>query len=851
MPSVSELDRDGSQPVDAARPTIATACPDEATVQALLERRLAADEAARVQTHLDGCSTCRRWLAAAAHAVLEPDPDRQSDDGLRSRGAEFGRYVVLDVIGRGGMGTVFSAWDPELDRRIALKLLRDDRSLRDEDRRRLQREAQAMAKLAHPNVVAVHDVGTLDGEVFIAMEFVEGATLRQWQRERARPWREILCTYLMAGEGLAAAHRVGLVHRDFKPDNVLVGHDGRARVADFGLARAGRFAEELESRPSDSETSALAGTPAYMAPEQRIGDAVDARADQFAFCRAMQEALASCASDRAPKWLHAVLRRGQAHAPEARWPAMATLLGELRREPARRWRRLALGGSAATSTMAVITAMRVGSTPCDDLDDGREQPWDPRELAALQARIAEDPRADATAIAARVVGEFESYATAWVDMRTDACLAHRVRDEQSAALYDQRMVCLDRRRSAVAAFVGAVTEAETLPLHELVPAALGLPRIADCADLERLAEVLPLPGDQAARDGLAAATDTLERAWIDRYLFGDSGSLMGPVSSVYEAASNLHYPPLQAKAASLLADLQQDAGDFAAAHRTLQDGLIAATAGHDDRTAGVLAIKVAALLGIEQRRFAEAETAVRFAEALLARGPSPAEDQAGLRSVRALLARLQGDPEGALALHREALALIDGASGATPGERAGERSNYAATLMALDRHAEAARVLDEAVALVQTELGDRHPVVAAILQNQALALAGAGDLERALELTERARSLFALAYGADDRRVGDVLRNLAVFETELGRTTAAREHARKALEILENALGHEHPMVGETLTALGIAERSLGACGAARDAFTRAIAITTAGDDAAESQRIAALAALPCESAIP
>ncbi len=157
------------------------------------------------------------------------------------RGVAVGRYVVLDRIGAGGMGVVYAAYDPELDRRVALKLLRPDRFGGDAGRLRLLREAQALARLTHPNVVAVYDVGTFGDRVFVAMELVEGETLRQWLRAEPRsprPWREVLERFLPAGRGLAAAHAAGLVHRDFKPENVLLGRDGRARVVDFGLAKA-------------------------------------------------------------------------------------------------------------------------------------------------------------------------------------------------------------------------------------------------------------------------------------------------------------------------------------------------------------------------------------------------------------------------------------------------------------------------------------------------------------------------------------------------------------------------------------------------------------------------------------
>jgi len=167
-------------------------------------------------------------------------PSRESGSAPLARGASIGRYVVLSLVGRGGMGDVYAAYDPELDRKVAVKLLRvkpgNGVSLT-EGRQRTLREAQAIARLSHPNVVVVFDVGTFEDKVFIAMEFVEGNTLAYWSEAQPRTWQEILKVFVSAGRGLEAAHEKGLVHRDFKPDNVMIGRDGQVRVMDFGLVQ--------------------------------------------------------------------------------------------------------------------------------------------------------------------------------------------------------------------------------------------------------------------------------------------------------------------------------------------------------------------------------------------------------------------------------------------------------------------------------------------------------------------------------------------------------------------------------------------------------------------------------------
>ncbi|HVV88307.1 MAG TPA: serine/threonine-protein kinase, partial [Kofleriaceae bacterium] len=296
-------------------------------------------------------------------------------------GSTLGRYEVVSKLGEGGMGVVLLAIDPALGRKVALKVLHQDLAEQAEAaRRRLLREAQGIAQLTHDNVVTVHDVGTHDGRVYLAMEYVAGQTLGGWQRGKA--WREVVANYLRAGRGLLAAHEAGLVHRDFKPDNVLVSSDGRVRVTDFGLvsavddqpaagapgaaAGAGPRREELELGVSMTKTGSIMGTPRYMAPEQHLGQPVDARADQFAFCVALYEALYGQppfldvsysvlvgsvlsgevtpvpAGSAVPPAVRDLVLRGLAHDREARHPSMRELLAGLEAAiapppPRRRW----------------------------------------------------------------------------------------------------------------------------------------------------------------------------------------------------------------------------------------------------------------------------------------------------------------------------------------------------------------------------------------------------------------------------------------------------------------------------------------------------------------------------------
>lgn len=335
-------------------------------------------------------------------------------------GDTVGRYVLLELLGEGGMGQVFAAYDTVLDRRVALKALR-----RSERRGRLVREAQALAKLTSPNVVSIYDVVEARGDVLIAMELVEGCNLRQWLRRRAHSAAEIVRVFVEAGRGLQAAHAAGLVHRDFKPDNVLVGHDGRVCVTDFGLARNTEDADTSGGAASSSglgrltQTGMVMGTPAYMPVEQHLGMPTDPRSDQFSFCVALFEALFGvrpfagasgrelCAAirrgplhptptSRVSSAVQRALRRGLAAEPAARFPSMAALLDALCRPPKRN------PGSVLAGVFGLLAIAGAGLGAAHTL---RERPKAARvvsstlrvELEAAGARVRPTVAADCDA----------------------------------------------------------------------------------------------------------------------------------------------------------------------------------------------------------------------------------------------------------------------------------------------------------------------------------------------------------------------------------------------------------------------------------------------------------------------
>lgn len=432
------------------------------------------------------------------------------------RGAAIGRYLVIDVLGRGGMGVVYSAFDPELDRKIAVKVLRWQG---DEDARlRTRREAQALAKLKHANVLTVYDVGDFGDGVFIAMELVDGGTLRAWQAKR--DWRAIVQAYVGAGRGLAAAHAAGLVHRDFKPDNALVDAADHIRVTDFGLVRlAGeRDAAGPIVPPTGSltVTGQVMGTLGYMPPEQARGDAVDARGDQFSWCVSLWEALYGerpfgggpyeryvAALEKAPvlpdgakvpRELGRALQRGLSASPVARWPSMDALLAAI--APRRRTRWWWLAGVGAVLAIAVFAFARRPAAEADTCIAAPQRlagVWDDARRAQLATLFGTVNRPIVASTLALVRGDLDAYADAWATQWTGACASEdRKRDP---LLYQQRLNCLDRALVDFGGITRSMLEVEPGAFSDGWNATLFTwgPSVEACAQVESLRAMPPAP----------------------------------------------------------------------------------------------------------------------------------------------------------------------------------------------------------------------------------------------------------------------------------------------------------------------------------------------------------------------
>ncbi|MEZ4383165.1 MAG: protein kinase [Nannocystaceae bacterium] len=456
----------------------------------------------------------------------------------------IGRFAVLRRLGAGGMGTVYAAFDEELARRVAIKLLHTSGEFSLASRDLLRSEAQAMAQLSHPNVVQVYDVGEYEGQIFLVMEYVEGRTLGDWLEETPRLWDEVLRLFIAAGEGLEAAHRAGIVHRDFKPDNVLVSDDGIPKVADFGLAR--RMAEAIGQ---------IAGTPAYMSPEQHLGRPADARSDIFSFCVALHRCLYGAppfagrtfeelrdsvtrgalteapSVGSVPARLRAAVRRGMAKTPEERFATTAALLEELRAclPTDRRWSLwIAWGGAAVVGAAGLSALLNAdpGPTPAEvaalvgaTYDAGRfaaDAEWvyppeegDPKatairriiDLEHLTGPVTEIAREHADRLRGRFAGELAGLGDHyWEDLRTKPF----ARDFYAQALIfkPDHDVALRRGRLTPGQIAQLRAQAEV--------SGFSIDQIAAAAPLRRLAKIDEVDVDALLRELADSCEEHLE-----------------------------------------------------------------------------------------------------------------------------------------------------------------------------------------------------------------------------------------------------------------------------------------------------------------------------------------------------
>jgi eukaryotic-like serine/threonine-protein kinase len=801
-----------------------SACLSETTIVRFLEQRLSSQAVEAVDAHIDGCAFCRLVLTELARAspmpsalasahptnlrVIEP-----SDGDTLPRGTVVGRFVLTDVLGVGGMGIVYAAYDPDLDRNVALKLLHASIAYDPESQAsaQLRSEAQVMARIQHANVVTVHEIGTFRGQVFIAMEQVDGVTLRHWMADAPRTWREVVSIFLHAGEGLSAAHDAGVVHRDFKPENVLVGNDGRVRVSDFSIAG---------TRKHDS--AAAGGTPAYMAPESWRPGGGDARADQFSFCVALYEALYGARPFRArrvddlagewrglppepraarvPKQLRAVLRRGLALAPGDRYPSMRDLLADLRRKlDARRRVRIAAAatgvlGVAVGATMVIaLSHAAPPAQPCSGARAKLAGVWDPpRKLIARSAFLATAlPYAPVSFD--RAAERLDRYAEDWIATRTEACEATQVRHEQSPALLDLRMACLDDLAIRMRVIADALATADVPTVRDASAITERLRPIAGCADTKALLAVIAPPPNPVVR----ARIDSLLAAVTEASTLLDAGkpaAAAARVDGLDAEVSAIGYAPLAARHAFLRGRLAGWTGDVPAARRLFKYAAAEAEAGGVDETK-IMALLRAAVFANAAGESAEAERMFGEASATSRRLGTPPAIEAELAQGRGRGLHEAGNYAEALAHRKRVLALSAEVYGAADVHTANARLDVADTLRALSRIGDAFVEADRAARELDSALGPDHPDAATAHALRAMLRFDQGHYAEALAEAELAHDRLAAVLGPQHADLAGALTVAGNAHLALRHYDVAFDMLRRVVTLTEQTYGRDHTLV--------------------------------------------------------
>ncbi|MCB9750614.1 MAG: serine/threonine protein kinase [Myxococcales bacterium] len=768
--------------------------------------------------------------------------------------AKIGRFIVLRTLGEGGMGVVYAAYDQELDRKVALKLMRALPGLTsDESRKRMQREAQAMARLSHPNVVQVYEVGMFREQLFVAMEFIEGVTLAAWRRERAGAgdgqWRELLKLMIQAGRGLAAAHEAGLVHRDFKPENVMIGRSGRVRVLDFGLARPHELGAGVEPsatwRLTDAaargrggalalnltRTGALLGTPAYMSPEQHRMKAADARSDQFSFCVALYEALTDqhpYAGDtretlalevnnalirewptdsRVPGWLRKAVMRGLSPSPEDRWPSMDELLEALEQRPRRKrlGAALALALTTAAALFAVLGARLLAdrSAICTGGQAEVDAVWGQERRAAVERAI----RAAAPGTRARwdaVRGRVDAYTADWLARRREACEATNLRKEQSTQTLDLRMECLGRRLEELDALLEVLAGGDAPAAGRAIEATSALLTSRAATTWWRSAPARawsrrPTRATSRPRSRRCAASSTGPRPSAPP----GCSSRRARASRTRSSARALAYRPLEAEIHARLGAVLLELDERDDAARALTEALwVAEETRNDEVAAEALANLITLELKVGARRNAMAR--VRHAEALMAR----------------------------LGLDRRAHARLVESVGALLSGDAGKGKDNDKTL---DDASEAF----QRIYYLERSLNPERASLADFLRQRADDLYAQGDFAGAARDYEWVLRYKRQSLGPEHAELPALMDQLGDALRQQGRLKSAASQHLAAYKQRQRALGSEHPDVGSSLYKLGVVSAAQRKDKRARGYLKRALKLWGKVLDAPDDDRVA------------
>lgn len=801
----------------------------EARIAAYLRGDLGALERAKVEAAMDADP---QWLGVLALLAAELDvdtraasaPDSSTLDRVQQQfssrlhpGQPVGRFEIVRPLGRGGMGSVYGAFDPKLERMVALKILHASRP---SEQPRLVSEARALAQVNHPNVITVHDVGRWEERVFVAMELIEGQTLRQWRREATRSWGEVVRVYRDAALGLAAAHAAGIVHRDVKPSNVMITEQGRVVVVDFGLAIDAEPAVETASvgvsPHGQTRGTSRAGTPAYMAPEQRRGERATPASDQFALSVALYEALTGAlpeasaeplrnagfeACRKAPRRVLGVASRGLELRPPERHPSMDAFAEALRHASNTPLWPIGAGIVGALSAF-LVWPESADVKSCSGAEDELEQVWTSARRDTVETALRAPGGTWSDGVADTVLSRLDAYAEHWLVEHADACAAEQDHDARLGA----RMLCLDRRLRNLDVLLTVLEQGDASVVSNATQAVDALPAIELCGAVETLAEVgvNPDPEVEALRDRIAYAEALRESASLDE--------ASAEAREVLEAVVPRQDKWLETEARLVVGWVEHDLGRHEAAEEQLRIAVALGTISRNDPAVSIALHRLAWVVGYKLGRHQEGRDLADRAEAW-AVGLSVPDTQASSRAIsRGWIEHDAGNPDAALEFFAVAEALARKASPsnleATYDLGLALNGTGAAQLSRGDLDA-AAAAFDQAATLLSARLGSSHPRVGQVLNNRAGILRALGRPEEALAVFERTYQMFVDIYGVEHMTVGQTAANMAIVLGDLARYEEGVARADEAVRVLSKVAGEIHPLVAKCYALRGDAQIGL------------------------------------------
>lgn len=794
----------------------------------------------------------------AATGPLEAATGPAPKSSVDRAGALIGRYVTLGTLGRGGGGEVFSAFDPVLDRKVAIKLLHGS----EETKPALIREGRMLAKVSHANVLEVYEVGFHEEQAYMAMELVGGGDLEAFamsQRETGNN-AAIVAALIEVGAGIIAAHDADIVHGDIKPANVLRSEGGAFKVSDFGIA-------QLRSAGARSGTGRPVGTLAFMAPEQHAGASADEHTDQYSFCVTAWLALTgslpfsrdgvtpstqaaslsatgplddieTLKQDGPPPWptvsgvsraVSDALRRGLSLDPSARWPSMEALVAQLKPNLQQaRLRRLGavLGGGVLVAAGAfgfIEYQERVAISGCESAGRELDDMWNEDVAAEVRTALEASGSSYGRATADRVLPRLDDWKDRWAEVRSQTCTAHSVDGAWDADLAARAQWCLEEGQLGFDAVVQRLRAPESAALDGAVAMAASLPSVGMCGDAYNLGRRLD-PPSVSQREGQRAVLITLAEAGA----LDSTGSYAEGLEAIEDAKRLLDAEsdsPLLATILVTEGRLHSHAGAYAESEAAASRAYALAASGEDWTTAALAAESLIFVVGAKLDRPAEGAAWATHADIASTLGGDPLKLHETARFANlAVVERALGNYDKAISLHERALEAGAESLGPDHPGRASTMGNLGAVYMEKGDVAKALALFEDAAQLRERALGALHPSAVSSLGNLASGLAKSGQLQRAKEILETVLERREQALGPEHPDVAQTLDNVAAVSNMLGDSKAAEALLERSLEIKRRAVPGTMAEA-ETLSHLATAKSANGDSQAAVELLQRCLEI--------------------------